>query len=172
MAEKLERIFEYRVLVSKKRELSIPLVEAEQLRLERLERQLSHGVPALDGRDAHTLLPIPQPCEFMWSGHFGSGTVRNATGDGFAIATPEAPPLGKPLIVTLRDARTGIELSFPGRVVARVVRGGPSMGVALEGLPTKSRIGASSSGVYRTELSSDFNLKGLDRDTDGDRRAG
>ncbi len=151
MAEKLERIFEYRVLVSKARELHIPLTEQELARLTRLEQQLPQGVPSVDDRDPYTMLQEPLRVEFVHAGRFAPGTLCNASRDGFAIITVDPPPLGQRVTVHLTDHARGLEYTFPGRVIARVVKGATAMGVALEGLPTEARLGGRRSGVFRTD---------------------
>jgi hypothetical protein len=151
MGEKLARIFEYRVLNAKHRELQIPLSASEQARLSRLRQQLPDRVPGLDERDVATLLPEPLPAHFVAAGHFGSGTVRNASGVGLAIATFAEPPvLGQRLILHVQDPSQAIEYTFPCRVVVRVVKGTASMGVAFEGVPSQTHAGQNS-GVWRSD---------------------
>lgn len=151
MAEKLERIFEYRVLLSKAHELQIPLSPHEKARLARLQQQLPSEVPALDDRDAYTLLATPLPAQYVCGGRFGAGSVRNVSGGGLAIITSDPPELGQRLIVHVREVQHGIEYTFPCRIIARVLKGVPAIGVAFEGVPNLTRLGGHSSGVWRTE---------------------
>jgi hypothetical protein len=152
MAPRLEQIFEYRVLLSRARELGIPLSLEEQARLDRLGRQLPTGVPPLDERDPHTRLAAPLAAEFVQAGRFQVCTLCNASSDGFALATADPPVLGQPLLVQVRGLRDATEYTFPARVVSRVVRGVSGMSVAFEGLPTeRGLMGRSSSGVWPAE---------------------
>lgn len=151
MAEKLERIFEFRVLLSKAHELQIPLTAQELARLERLKHQLPTGVPSCDERDPYTLLATPLPAQYVCGGRFGAGTVRNASGGGLAIATAQPPELGQRLIVHVREANHDIEYTFPGRVVVRVIKGITSVGVAFEGVPSQNRVAGRGSGVWRAD---------------------
>jgi hypothetical protein len=152
MGDKLARIFEYRVLYAKHRELQIPLTSNEDARLVRLRQQLPDRVPSLDERDVFTVLAAPLPAHFVAAGHFGSGTLRNASAVGLAIATFEEPPgLGQRLILHVQEPEQAIEYTFPCRVVVRVVKGTPSMGVMFEGVPSQVRVGQSS-GVWRSDI--------------------
>jgi hypothetical protein len=151
MAKRLEKIFEYRVLLSKARELGIPLSAEEEARLDRLGQQLPQSVPALDDRDTQTRLSEALPAEFVQAGRFQACTLRNASGAGFAMAAVEPPALGQRLLVHVRSPFGPIEYTFPARVVSRVVRGVAGMGVAFEGLPTQRALGGRASGVFTTE---------------------
>lgn len=153
MGEKLDRIFEYRVLCSKERELQIPLSASESSRLERLRNQLPARVPSVDDRDPFTLLTTALPVQFVApGGRFGTGTLRNASAAGLAVATSDPPELGQRLIVHVQEALHGIEYTFPCRVVARVVKGVTSMGLSFEGVPSQTRLGQRTSGVWRSDL--------------------
>jgi hypothetical protein len=153
MGDKLERIFEYRVLYSKQRDLQIPLTPNEESRLMRLRQQLPDRVPTLDERDAFTVLAAALPAHFVAAGRFGSGTLRNASSLGLAIATFEEPPgLGQRLILHVQEPQNAVEYTFPCRVVVRVVKGTMSMGVVFEGVPTQARAGRNSGGVWRSDI--------------------
>jgi hypothetical protein len=149
MADKLQRIYEYRVLLSRA-EQRVPELDAhEQARLDRLRQQLPLSVPPLDERDPYTLLPEPLPVEFAVAGRFTTGELRNASGGGLAVATAEEPPvLGQPLIVHVQDRAHALVYAFPSLVVSRVVRGIPSISVAFDGLPVLTRLASKSSGVW------------------------
>jgi hypothetical protein len=151
MGEKLERIYEYRVLFAKERELQIPLTPQQTSRMQRLREQLPVRVPSVDDRDPYTLLTTPLPVQFIAAGRFGSGTLRNVSAEGLAIATAEAPELDQRIIVHVQEALHGLEYTFPCRVVSRVVKGVTAMGVAFEGVPTQTRLGGRSSGVWRAD---------------------
>lgn len=152
MGEKLDRVFEYRVLYSKERELQIPLSASESSRLERLRTQLPERAPSVDDRDALTLLTTPLPVQYAAAGRFGSGVLRNASAAGLAIVTAEPPELGARLIIHVQEPLHGIEYTFPCRVVSRVVKGLTAMGVVFEGVPSQTRMAGRSSGVWRSDL--------------------
>ena len=152
MGETIERIFEYRLLYAKQRELQIPLSADEQRRLGELRSQLPNHVPTLDERDALTLLRFPLPVQYVAGGRFGSGVLRNGSAQGLAVETVEDPPaLGQRLIVHVQESAHGLEYTFPCRVIARVVKGVPSMGVVFEGVPAETRAVARTSGVFRPD---------------------
>jgi hypothetical protein len=147
MADKLQRIFEYRVLLARARKRQPDLDAQEQSRLDRLHQQLPLSVPPLDERDPYTLLGQPLAAEFAVDGRFLTGSLRNVSGGGLAIATTDPPALGQLLTIHVQDRPRAMVYSFPARVVSRVVRGVPAMSVAFEGVPIQTRI-AKSSGVW------------------------
>jgi hypothetical protein len=151
MADKLQRIFEYRVLLSKAQKRQPEPGGDDQLRLERLGQQLPLAVPALDDRDPYTMLGEPLPIEFALQGRFVTGTLRNASGGGLGITTEQPPPLGQPLTIHVQDRKRGVVYSFPARVVSRVLSGVPGMSLAFEGVPIQTRIASKSSGVWSSE---------------------
>src|SRR5688572_16420969 len=116
MADKLQRIYEYRVLLSKAQKRQPELDADEQARLERLRQQLPLSVPPLDDRDPYTLLTEPLEVEFAREGRFVSGTLRNASGGGLAIATADPPALGQQLAIHVRDRKHAVVYAFPARV--------------------------------------------------------
>jgi hypothetical protein len=69
-----------------------------------------------------------------------------------AVITAEPPVLGQRLVVRIEDPMHGIEYVFPARVISRVVKGLPAMGVAFEGVPSQVRLGNRNSGVWRNDL--------------------
>ncbi len=157
MGDKLEWVFEYRVLHAKQRELQIPLTRSEQQRAAELKQQLPTYVPTLDERDAQTLLHTALAAQFVAGGRFGSGVLRNVSAVGLAIETAEEPPaLGQRLIVHVSEAEHGIEYTFPCRVIARVVRNPASMGVVFDGVPSQTRALGKTSGVFRSEADAEF----------------
>lgn len=150
MADKLQRIFEYRALLGKAHQRRPGLTAEEQQRLERLHQQLPQAVPTLDERDSYTVIAEPLAVEFAHAGgRFAGGALRNASAAGLAIATPEPPPLGLPLLIHVHDRRNSIAYAFPGRVVARVLRGVTGFSVEFEGVPSQTRLAAQPSGVWR-----------------------
>jgi hypothetical protein len=151
MADKLQRIFEYRVLLSKARKRQPEIDAEDQQRLERLGQQLPLPVPPLDDRDPYTMLSEPLPIEFALEGRFLTGTLHNASGGGLAIATEQPPALGQPLTIHVQDRKRAVVYSFPARVVSRVLSGAPGMSLAFEGVPIQTRIASKSSGVWSSE---------------------
>jgi hypothetical protein len=150
--EKLDRIYELRMLLAREGELQIPLNDVETVRLARLERALGRRVPSVDERDSETWLPVPMPIQFTAQGAYGSGIVRNLSGGGMAVITSEPPALGQRMVVRVEDQAHGVEYVFPARVISRVVKGLAAMGVAFEGVPSQTRLGNRNSGVWRNEL--------------------
>jgi len=151
MPDKLQRIYEYRLLLSRARELGIPLGADESDRLDRLGQELESGVPTLDERAASTALPQPLPAEIVHAGRFLACSLRNVAAGGLALATSIPPALGQRVLVHVRDPKRPIEYTFPARVVSRVVRGVCGLSVAFEGLPSQRSLGGRTSGVYATE---------------------
>jgi hypothetical protein len=152
MADKLQRIFEYRVLLSNAQERNLGLDPQDQTRLDRLRQQLPMTVPPLDDRDPYTILSEPMPVEFAVGGRFHVGMLRNVSGGGLAIATSdEAPPLGHQLTIHVQDRAHALVYSFPARVVSRVVRGTTGMSVAFDGVPMLTRLTTKSSGVWSAQ---------------------
>jgi hypothetical protein len=151
MPDKLQRIFEYRVLLSRARELGIPLSDDEAAHLDLLGQELPSGVPPIDERDAHTVLPQPVPVEIVHAGRFQACTLRNAASGGLALVTAVPPQLGQRVLVHVRNPKRPVEYTFPARVVSRVVRGVCGMSVAFEGLPSQRALGGRTSGVFATD---------------------
>jgi hypothetical protein len=151
MADKFERIFEYRVLLTRKQELQIPLAREEELRLERLRQQFPEEVPTLDDRDPYTSMSEPLAADVVHSGRFETATVRNVSGGGLALAMNTPPALGQRVLVHVRDARYAFQYTMPGWVVSRVVKGHFGISVAFEGLPSRTPSTSRASGVYRAE---------------------
>lgn len=153
MGDKLERIFELRVLSAKQRELHVPLTHGEKARLLKLQQDLPDRVPAVDEHDPFTVLPAALHAQYVVSGRFGAGVLRNASAAGLAIATDEEPPpLGQRLILHASDPEHGVEYTFPCRVVARVVKPPAAMGVRFEGMPSQTRMGRQSGSVWRSGI--------------------
>jgi hypothetical protein len=154
MGDTLARVFEYRVLYAKHRELQIPLTEEEQTRFGMLRRELPTHVPNADERDAFTLLEEPLSAQYVGAGELQSGILRNASAIGLAIETSEDPPkLGQRLVVHVQDIDTGTEYTFPVRVIARIVAGSPSMSVVFDGVPSETRALGRASSVFPNEES-------------------
>jgi hypothetical protein len=146
-SDKLQRIFEYRVLSARREDLRITLDDEEAQQLTRLREQLRQGVPQLDARDVYTLVPVPWPVQLALAGRFVTGVVRNASGGGVAVETADPPALGETVVLQVANETQGIEYTFPATVIWRVVRGTPSVGLQFTGTPTKTAVGRFS-GVY------------------------
>jgi len=153
MGDQLERIYEYRVLYAKQRDLHIPLTADERARALQLQEELPDRVPAVDDRDALTVLSTPLSMQYVVAGAFGVGRVLNASAAGVAVETDDQPPnLGQRLIVHVSDSQHGVEYTFPCRVVARVIKAPASMGLRFEGMPSQTRIGHSSGLRWRSDV--------------------
>jgi hypothetical protein len=148
MADKLERIFEYRVLLAR-----AGLSTAERAQRDHLASHLPNVVPALDDRDPYTLLTQPLPAEVLDSDGIMPALLRNAAAAGFALSVSQPPALGRLLAVRVRDPRHPIEYTFPARVMSRVVRGLRGISVAFEGMPLQSPLVNRGSGVWRAAMS-------------------
>jgi hypothetical protein len=156
MGDTLARVFEYRVLYAKHRELQIPLTEEEQSRFGMLRRELPTHVPNADERDVFTLLDEPLHAQYVGSGEFQSGILRNASAIGLAIETTVDPPkLGQRLIVHVQNPDSGAEYIFPVRVISRVVVGLPSMSAVFDGVPSETRALGRASGVFSNDDAQD-----------------
>ncbi len=132
----LETIYEFQALVGKRDHLGLPLDENEQVRLLGLGRLL-----AGEGDGGHRTMPrvpVPMTVVFTLPGGFEVGQVRNVSGRGLAVATARPPEIDARTIVRAVDASRGCEYLFPCRVVWRRRAPLPGMGVAFDGVPTRS----------------------------------
>lgn len=145
MADKLQKLFEYRTLVE-----TPGAASADAPRLERLRGQLAAGIPALDPRDLYSSLGEPVRVEIASGGRFRAGLIHNVGADGIAISTDDPPPLDQRVHIHVYDREGGHAYTAFGRVVARVVRGTPGISLAIEGRPTQTRLLSRTSGVFRT----------------------
>ncbi|MBN1656239.1 MAG: PilZ domain-containing protein [Deltaproteobacteria bacterium] len=151
MFEKLENIYELRMLVAMKQLLGISLNSKEEKRLSSLKKLLTMKVPRFDENDTKTALETPLFTQYTTAGGFGSGLIRNLSGGGMAILTYDPPPLGQRLIVHVTEQRHGIEYIFPCFVLSRVLKGNTSISVAFEGTPSQVRVGGQGSGVWQKD---------------------
>jgi len=163
MFEKLENIYELRMLVSMKELLSISLSSKEARRLSVLQKQLTMKVPRFDENDSATALDAPLFTQYTTAGGFGSGLIRNISGGGMAILTYDPPPLGQRLIVHVTEQKHGIEYIFPCYVLSRVIKGNTSISVAFEGTPSQLRVGGQGSGVWRKDSDESVDAENLVR---------
>jgi hypothetical protein len=151
MCEKLETIYELRMLIAMKEALGIALSSKEERRRSSLQKAIGMKVPRVDENDSETALDPPLFTQFTKAGGFGSGLARNISGGGMAILTVDPPTLGQRLMVHVMEHKHGIEYIFPCCVVARVIKGNTSVSVAFEGTPSQLRIGGQGSGVWQSD---------------------
>lgn len=150
MRNLLEMIYEYQLLRSKERNLSIELDDGERVRLMGLYRLLQGETIDPTSRRELIRVKIPMPVQFTLPGGFESGEIRDASGGGFCIATAHPPAEGTRIIVRVADA--SCEYVFPCRVVWRALRGPGRMGVELDGVPNRSFLSDEETGVWRRTL--------------------
>lgn len=136
MRSVLEIIYEYQLLRWKQERLDVPLDDEERARLLGLGQLLSGDGDR--GRRAMPRLPFPTNVSFTLPGGFESGKVKNLSGSGIAIATPRPPAAGTRIIVRMLDEAARSEYCFPCRVVWSRRTPPPGMGVAFDGVPSKS----------------------------------
>lgn len=155
MVDLFDIIHDYRMLRAKSDSLDIPLDDAERARLAGLERLLRGDVPGADEeRDNRVMprLPSPIPVHFTAPAGFETGRIRNVSGGGMAILTSRPAPIGAHTLIRLIDDDRGVEYLFPARVVWRTGGARPGMGVAFDGLPTRTRIGEQTHVSWRPGL--------------------
>ncbi len=153
MRNLLEMIYEYQLLRSKERHLSIDLDDAERVRLMGLRRLLQGETIDPTSRRELARVKLPMPVQFTLPGGFENGEIRDLSGGGFCIATQRPPAEGTRIIVRVANPQDGCEYVFPCRVVWRVARGPGRMGVEIDGVPNRSIAAASEdTGVWRRSL--------------------
>ena len=148
MNEFFEMIYEYRLLLAKEEKLAIALDDEERARLTGLERLLSGDAPDRDPRRGMPRVPAPVGVQFTLAGGFGAGQLLNVSGGGFAIATRALGPVGARTIVRLSLPATGIEYVFPCRIIWVHVDAQSGMGVAFDGVPSRTLVRGRSSGTW------------------------
>jgi hypothetical protein len=149
MNEFFEMVYEYRLLLAKEEKLAIPLDDDERTRLFGLERLLSGDAPRRDPRRAMPRVASPLGVQFTLAGGFGAGQVLNASGGGLAIATNAPGAVGARTIVRLDVPGTGLEYVFPCRVIWAHDEPQCGMGVAFDGVPSRTLQLDPASGVWR-----------------------
>lgn len=152
MNEYFEMVYEYRLLLAKEEKLAIPLDDDERRRLFGLERLLSGDAPVRDPRRSMPRVVTPIGVQFTLAGGFGAGQLLNASGGGLAIATTTTCALGSRTIVRLNLPATGIEYVFPCRVIWRHEETFSGMGVAFDGVPSRTVLLERNSGTWRMPL--------------------
>lgn len=148
MRNVLEMIFEYQLLRSKQDVLGVPLDDDERARLLGLAQLLAGDGDR--GARAMPRVPFPGPLSFTLPGGFESGELKNLSGKGLAIATARPPAAGSRIIVRLVDATAGCEYFFPCKVVWSRRTQPSGMGVAFDGVPTRSEyVADDDTGVWK-----------------------
>lgn len=156
MNEFFEMIYEYRLLLAKEEKLSITLDSDERARLLGLEGLLSGDAPDRDPRRGMPRVPSPVGVQFTLAGGFGTGQVLNVSGGGLAIATTTLSAVSSRSIVRVSLPATGVEYVFPCRVVWVQTDSLSGMGMAFDGVPSRTtllgRDVGRSSGQWRVPL--------------------
>ena len=152
MRNLLEMIYEHQLLRSKERDLDIALDPAERVRMMGLHRLLQGETPDPRNR-TYARVRMTIPVQFTRPGGFESGEIRDLGGGGFLILTPKPQDVGTRIIVRIEDPQVGCEYVFPCVVRWRAKRGPGRMGVALDGVPSRSDLYEESTGVWRKSLS-------------------
>lgn len=151
MFAEIDRVYEYRALLALQHAGGRAWGPQEAERIDRLERALPLHLPTVDDPDPRAQLPHALPAHFTVMGEGVIGVVRVMTGMGLCLVTAEPPHLGNRIRVHVADPSHGVEYVFPGRVVARIVRGTTSATVSFTGAPSLARSGGRVSGVWRPD---------------------
>lgn len=153
MKNLFEMIYEYQLLRGKQDRLDVPLDEVEKARLAGLEQLLSGDAIGTAGRRGMTRVTLPKRVLFTTAGGFETGDVKNLSGSGLAIATRRPPDIGTRIVVRVEEAG-GVEYFFPCRVVWRRLASNVGMGVAFDGVPTRSQVFGEdeSSGIWQSSI--------------------
>ena len=152
MRNLLEMIYEYQLLRSKEEYLEIRLDEDERVRQMGLDRLLQGETIDRSSRRRFPRVKLVMPVQFTLPGGFESGEVRDLSGGGLCISCLRPPELGARLIVRIADTREGYEYVFPCRVVWRTATGNRRMGVAFDGVPSRTVLPAEDTGVWQRTL--------------------
>jgi hypothetical protein len=140
MKNLFEMIYEYQLLRGKQDHLDVPLDDVERARLVGLEQLLTGDTAGTAGRRGMSRVVIPTRVLFTTAGGFETGEVKNLSGSGLAIATRRPPEAGTRIVVRVEDAKSAVEYFFPCRVAWRRVAANIGMGVAFDGVPTRSAV--------------------------------
>jgi hypothetical protein len=134
MMSLLDVVYEYQLLRAKMETLDIPLDDGERARLVGLA-SLLRGED-LEGPGVNMpRVAGPMPVQFTVPGGFAAGEIRAVGGEGFAVGTTRPPAVGMRTIVRVAEPRAGHEYVFPCRIVWT---NGPMMGLAFDGVPTRT----------------------------------
>ena len=148
-----ELVYEYQLLKGKQDHLDVPLDETERARLVGLAQMLMGDGGSESGRRSMPRVPAPSRVEFTQPGGFEGGEIKNASGSGFALATRRPPSVGTRVVVRVEDTARALEYFFPCRVAWRRMGASPGMGVAFDGIPTRSsQFDGVDTGVWRRTL--------------------
>jgi hypothetical protein len=153
MRNLFDLIYEYQLLRGKQDHLEVPLDEDERARLVGLAQMLLGERQGDSGLRGMPRVPMPTHVEFTQPGGFESGEVKNASGSGLAIATRRPPIEGTRIIVRVEDSAHAVEYFFPCRVIWRRTNSQMGMGLAFDGVPTRTSLFADEdTGVWRRRL--------------------
>ena len=97
-------------------------------------------------------VPSPLSVQFTLPGGFGAGQLRNASGGGLAIVTATPGALGQRTIVRVGIVAAGVEYVFPCRVMWVQKGQQPAMGVAFDGVPSRTHIPSFGGDAWRSPL--------------------
>lgn len=148
-----ELVYEYQLLKGKQDHLGVPLDERERARLVGLAQMLLGDAGPESGRRAMPRVPAPSRVEFTQPGGFEAGEIKNASGSGLAVATRRPPVVGTRVVVRVEDTRHSLEYFFPCRVIWRRLGPHSGMGVAYDGIPTRSsHFDGVDTGVWRRTM--------------------
>lgn len=149
MKNLFEMIYEYQLLRGKQDRLDVPLDDVERARLVGLEHLLSGDAAGSAGRRGMSRVAngsttptviVPTRVLFTTAGGFETGEVKNLSGSGLAIATRRPPEAGTRIVVRVEESKSAVEYFFPCRVAWRRVTANLGMGVAFDGVPTRSAV--------------------------------
>lgn len=161
MKNLFEMIYEYQLLRGKQDQLDVPLDDDERARLHGLSRLLTGESDG--GRRAMPRAPVPARVVYTLPGGFETGEIKNLSGSGLAIATARPPLPGTRIVVRVEDG--GVEYFFPCRVVWRRLASNLGMGVAFDGVPTRSQVftAEENTGVWRRSFKLGGNVFSVSR---------
>jgi hypothetical protein len=143
----LEVMYEYLLLLDRQTLPDMSPADSERARLVGLGRLLRGDYPS--GELKRVRVQNPMPVQFTVPGGFAVGAMRGVTARGMVVVTTRCPQVGTRTMVRVPDSDTGIEYVFPGRVSWSR---GRLMGVAFDGLPTKTDPFAPSSAPWGRDL--------------------
>jgi hypothetical protein len=132
----LHDVHAYQTLLARGQRLRIPLDPREAHQLRRLARGLGEGQGTGTRHMPRVLCPLP--VTLTLPGRFAQGRLRDVSGGGMRVRTdvPLAP--GTDLLVQVAGALEGEEFVFPARVVWCRPGAVAELGLAFEGMPTRT----------------------------------
>ncbi len=152
MHDFFEMVYAYRLLLAKEEKLAIALDAEERAHLLGLEQLLSGDTPGRDPRRGMPRVPSPVGVQFTLPGGFGAGQVLNASGGGLAIVTASPGAVGDRTIVRVGLVASGVEYVFPCRIAWVQAGQQPAMGVAFDGVPSRTVLPGRGDEAWRSPL--------------------